>query len=56
LKHRTVPPTLNYETPDPQCPVHVVGTAGEPLARPVALVLSHTPMGQAAALAVAAVE
>lgn len=56
LQHRTVPPTLNYETPDPQCPIHVVNSTGEPLTRPIALVLSHTPMGQAAALAVAAAE
>ena len=56
LRRRVVPPTLNYETPDPRCPIHVVGAAGEPLARPIALVLSHTPMGQAAAVAVAGAE
>lgn len=56
LKHGSVPPTLNYETPDPQCPVHVVNQAGTPTTRPIALVLSHTPMGQAAALAVGAVD
>jgi 3-oxoacyl-[acyl-carrier-protein] synthase II len=55
LKHRTVPPTLNYEVPDPQCAIHVA-VDSEPLEKCVAIVLSHTPMGQSAALAVAAGE
>jgi 3-oxoacyl-[acyl-carrier-protein] synthase II len=51
----TVPATLNYETPDPECPVNVVH--GEPLvgAAPVAISLNHTPLGQAAAVVIAAV-
>jgi 3-oxoacyl-[acyl-carrier-protein] synthase II len=49
-----VPPTLNYETPDPACPVRVV--AGEPLrgSPPIAVKLNHTPLGQAAAVVIAA--
>ncbi len=50
LRHGLVPPTLNYERPDPQCPVNIV--AGSPLAgRPAtALALNYAPTGQAAAL------
>jgi 3-oxoacyl-[acyl-carrier-protein] synthase II len=44
------PPTLNYEYPDPQCPVNVVH--GGPLSgpAPVVLKLSHAMGGQAVAL------
>jgi 3-oxoacyl-(acyl-carrier-protein) synthase len=50
-----VPATLNYQTPDAQCPVNVV--RGEALlgAAPIAISLNHTPLGQAAAVVVAAV-
>ncbi|MFO0191535.1 MAG: beta-ketoacyl-[acyl-carrier-protein] synthase family protein [Planctomycetia bacterium] len=49
-----VPPTLNYETPDPLCPVNVVH--GEPLAgRPgTALAVNLCSTGQAAAVAIGA--
>ncbi len=49
-----IPPTLNYEQPDPECPVSVVH--GQPLAvsRPVALLLNHAPLGQAVAMVIAA--
>ncbi len=45
-----VPVTLNYEHPDPACPVNVVH--GEPLrtTSPTALVMNHALMGQAVAL------
>ena len=48
-----VPVTLNYESPDPQCPVNVVH--GEPLAarHATAVVLSQSGTGQAAALVLA---
>lgn len=51
LQHGLVPPTLNYETPDPACPVRVV--AKGPLSgRPAtALVLSQSGTGQAACVA-----
>jgi 3-oxoacyl-[acyl-carrier-protein] synthase II len=54
LEAGLVPPTLNYETPDPACPVNVVH--GEPLAgRPgTALAVNVCSMGQAAAVLVAA--
>lgn len=56
LQDRSVPPTLNYQHPDPECPVNVI--QGEPLADtpPVALVLNHSPTGQAAALIVSATD
>jgi 3-oxoacyl-[acyl-carrier-protein] synthase II len=54
LVKQLVPATLNYQTPDPECPVRVI--SGEPLreSKGVALLLNHSPMGQAAALILAA--
>lgn len=48
-----VPATLNYESPDPACPVDVIH--GQPLgsAAPRALVVNRTQIGQAAALVLA---
>ncbi len=53
LEHRLIPATLNYQTPDPECPVQVVADMPRPLAAPVALKLSHAWTGQAAALVLA---
>jgi len=54
LEAGLVPPTLNYDTPDPLCPVNVVHD--EPLVgRPgTAIAVNVCTMGQAAALLVAA--
>lgn len=54
LKEGVILPTLNYETPDPECPVNVVH--GEPLATTNGTFLSInvTRMGQASAVIVAA--
>jgi 3-oxoacyl-[acyl-carrier-protein] synthase II len=54
LADRQIVPTLNYERPDPACPVNVV--RGEPLPsdQPTALVLNHSGTGQAAAVALSA--
>jgi 3-oxoacyl-[acyl-carrier-protein] synthase II len=54
LERGLVPATLNYETPDPACPVNVV--AGGPLAgRPgTAIAVNLCSTGQAAAVAIAA--
>ena len=38
-----IPPTLNYERPDPACPVNVVHGGPAALERRTALVLAHTP-------------
>jgi 3-oxoacyl-[acyl-carrier-protein] synthase II len=50
LQHNEVPRTLNYETPDPACPVNVVH--GESLvgAKPVAMILSQAGPGQATSI------
>ena len=50
LQHGVVPPTLNYEEPDPACPVAVAAGQPRPLERPFVLKLAFTDMGQVAAL------
>ena len=54
LAEGLVPPTRNYETPDPDCPVNVVH--GRPLAGrpPTAITVNVSSMGQAVAVAIAA--
>ena len=54
LKHRLVPPTLNYRQKDPQCPVRVIHDSPEPLEKTTVMILSHTQYGQAVALVLAA--
>ena len=51
LVHGLVPATLNYEDPDPACPV-TVATAPRPVRRPYVLKVSLTEMGQCAAVVV----
>lgn len=53
LQHGVIPPTLNYETPDPNCPVNVT-TQFTPARSPVVLALSHKTTGQAVSLLLAA--
>jgi 3-oxoacyl-[acyl-carrier-protein] synthase II len=50
LEHGQVPPTLNYEEPDPDCPVPVVAGAPRPVSRPYVVKVGFTQMGQCAAL------
>lgn len=50
LVHGRVPPTLNYETPDPECPVNVVHGSSQLVSQPTAVVLSQSSTGQAAAV------
>jgi len=52
LEHGMVPPTLNYEEPDPACPVCVLVGKPRPVSRPYVLKVSFTQMGQCAALVV----
>ena len=54
FEHGHVPPTLNYERPDPLCPIHVIHGAPAPVQSPVALILNQSGTGQAAALVIAA--
>lgn len=52
LLHGVIPPTLNYAHADADCPISVVHGAPQPVSKPVAMVLSQTPMGQAVALVI----
>jgi 3-oxoacyl-[acyl-carrier-protein] synthase II len=54
LQHRWVPQTLNYQVPDPHCPVNVVRQQPLKIEKPVALLLNHTALGQAVAVILAA--
>ena len=53
MRHGVVPPTLNYQTPDPECPVNVA-TELIPTDRPAFMALNHNTTGQAAAVVIAA--
>jgi len=53
MKHGVTPPTLNYEQPDPACPVNVVSTA-QPTRTPNLLATNHKRTGQAVSLLVSA--
>src|SRR5262249_19075902 len=46
LQHGAVPPTLNYEHPDPECPVSVLAGGPRPVAKPYAVKVGMTQMGQ----------
>ena len=50
LQHGQVPPSLNYQQSDPQCPINVIHGRPMSLDRPVALILSHSAHGQAVAV------
>jgi 3-oxoacyl-[acyl-carrier-protein] synthase II len=49
LPHGHMPPTLNYEQPDPACPVEVLAGGMRPITRPYVVKVSFTQMGQCAA-------
>ncbi len=53
LRHHQLFATLNYETPDPACPVDVV-TDPRPIERTVFMNVNVTPQGQASAAIIAA--
>jgi 3-oxoacyl-[acyl-carrier-protein] synthase II len=53
FEHGQVPPTLNYETPDPQCPVNVVHGHPLPMTNRTAVVLNHSRLGQSVAVVLA---
>jgi len=53
MQHEQAPLTLNYETPDPECPVNVI-TQLERAAGVTFVKLSHNSTGQAAAVVIAA--
>ena len=49
MKHGILPATLNYETPDPACPVLVL-TKARPITKPYFVKIGFTEMGQSAAV------
>ena len=49
LANKTLPPTLNYQTPDPACPVNVQRQARTPT-KPYVVKVSTTDLGQCAAV------
>jgi 3-oxoacyl-[acyl-carrier-protein] synthase II len=53
LQDGLVPPVLNFERPDPQCPVNVVRDRPLQTDKRIAVVLNHTPNGQALAVVLA---
>ena len=52
LEHGLVPATLNYEEPDPNCPVTVHAGSPRRVQKPYVVKLSFTQMGQCAAVVV----
>jgi 3-oxoacyl-[acyl-carrier-protein] synthase II len=52
LEHGLLPPTLNYEEPDAECPVAVHAGEARAVRKPYVLKISFTQMGQCAALVV----
>lgn len=54
LQRQSVPHTLNYQQPDPHCPVNVIHGRPSNIDQPTALVLNHTSLGQAVAILLAA--
>jgi 3-oxoacyl-[acyl-carrier-protein] synthase II len=46
LHRGQLPPTLNCEHPDPECPVHVHADGVRPVAKPFAVSLNYTDKGQ----------
>jgi 3-oxoacyl-[acyl-carrier-protein] synthase II len=53
LQHGLVPPTLNYQFPDPDCPVNVVHGRPLEVKQATAVALNHAPCGQAMAVVLA---
>ncbi|MBN1393546.1 MAG: beta-ketoacyl-[acyl-carrier-protein] synthase family protein [Pirellulales bacterium] len=56
LDEAMVPATLNFERPDPQCPVNVIHGGPMPLKHSAALVLAFSPQGQAVAVVLGAAD
>lgn len=49
LSHGVIPPTLNYDTPDPECPLNIVHSKPMPTDNKIVLKINVTRMGQASA-------
>jgi 3-oxoacyl-[acyl-carrier-protein] synthase II len=50
LQHGMIPPTINYERPDPECPLSIVAGSPRELKKPSFLSANATRLGQAVAL------
>ncbi|MBT6495612.1 MAG: beta-ketoacyl-[acyl-carrier-protein] synthase family protein [Planctomycetaceae bacterium] len=55
LRHGMIPPTLNYETPDPRCRLKVIHHEPHRQLEPTAISVNRTAMGQSAAAIIRAV-
>ena len=53
MVHGQIPVTLNYENPDPKCPVNVIHSRPAPNPKNTALVLNHALTGQSVAVVIA---
>lgn len=51
MQQKTLPATLNYESPDPECPVNVL-TEATPLDKPLAMAINRSSTGQCAAIVI----
>ena len=51
LQNGQAPRTLNYEQPDPDCPVNVIAGGSKPVTKSAVIKLSQSDTGQAAAVA-----
>jgi 3-oxoacyl-[acyl-carrier-protein] synthase II len=52
LKHGVMPPSLNHDRSDPDCPIEVLSGAPRPVTRPYALKVGFTQMGQCGAIVI----
>src|SRR5436190_31081 len=52
LIHGRLPPTLNYDEPDPACPINVVHGGMKAIDKPAAIALNQSNTGQAAAVVI----
>lgn len=55
LRNRELPVTLNYEHPDPDCPINVVSRQTLPINNSIALSVNRTSVGQSAACVLRAI-
>ncbi len=52
MKHGSLPASLNYEYPDPECPLHVLHGEPKPITKDYVLKISFSDLGQCCAVVV----
>jgi 3-oxoacyl-[acyl-carrier-protein] synthase II len=52
LEHGVMPPSLNHDLTDPDCPIEVLAGASRPVTRPYVLKVGFTQMGQCGAVVI----